>query len=93
MRKLVEGLLGWINNITGKTINVGDADAVTINIGATAKSVTINFGSSNATLNFTGKATKFTGPVEINGDLTVDGKITDKGDLSIGGTETGGGTA
>jgi phage baseplate assembly protein gpV len=68
-------------------------DAVTINIGTTAKSVTINMGSSNATVNITGSAIKFTGPVEITGDLTVDGNIIDKGDLSIGGIESGGGTA
>jgi phage baseplate assembly protein V len=28
LRKLSEGLLGWIHNLYGKTISVGDADAV-----------------------------------------------------------------
>lgn len=92
VRKLVEGLLGWINNVTGKTINVGDADAVTINVGTTAKSVTLNMGSSNATVNITGSAIKFTGPVEVDGDFSVTGK-TSVQDINIGGTETGGGTA
>jgi phage baseplate assembly protein V len=79
LRKLSEGLIGWIHSITGKTINVGDADAVTINIGTTAKSVTLNFGSSKAAVNITGA----TGDVKVNGVSLVN--------HTHGGVMTGGG--
>lgn len=51
MRWLMRGLLGWINNITGKTINIGTmADTVTITI-------------TGQTINIVGNA----GDVVING--------------------------
>jgi phage baseplate assembly protein V len=54
LRLILKGALGWITTMFGRTINVGDTSAVTINIGTTASSVTINMGGSSATVNITG---------------------------------------
>lgn len=62
-RSILKGLLGWIVTLYGKTINIGDVDAVTINVGTTAKSLTLNLGSSSSTVNITGSS----GDVKVNG--------------------------
>lgn len=53
-RMLLQGLLGWLTTLFGKTINVGDGNAVTINVGTAASSVTVNMGGSGAAVNITG---------------------------------------
>lgn len=63
MRLLLKGAQGWIATLFGKTINVGDTNAVTINVGTTASSVAINMGGSSAAVNITGA----TGDVVVNG--------------------------
>lgn len=63
VRACLIGQLGWITSLLGKTIDVGDTNAETINVGTTASSVTINMGSSSATVNITGGS----------GDVTVNG--------------------
>lgn len=61
-RTILQGVGDWIANLFGKTINVGDTNAVTINIGTTAQSITINMGGSAATVNITGGS----GDVKVN---------------------------
>lgn len=63
MRTLSKGSLGWTHDVLGKTINVGNSDAVTINIGTTSSSVTINMGGASATVNINGAS----GDVKVNG--------------------------
>jgi phage baseplate assembly protein V len=63
MRALVSGAIGWVSSFLGKTINVGDTNAVTINCGTTAGSVTINMGGSSATVNIEGAS----GDVKVSG--------------------------
>lgn len=54
LRMLWQGLIGWAQTIFGKTITIGDANLVTCNIGTAATSLTINLGSTEATVNIVG---------------------------------------
>lgn len=63
MRTLWKGRLGWEHDVFGKTINIGDTNAVTINVGTTASAVTINMGGSSATVNINAGS----GDVKVNG--------------------------
>lgn len=81
MRLLCQGLLGWIHNIFGKTINIGDKNAATIMIGTASNSITIDLGSSNAAVNITGGR----GDVMVNGVSLVNHVHSNSGGSGDGG--------
>src|ERR1700676_1552142 len=87
LRLLYEGLTGWIHQISGKTITIGqkaDADAdTTAALALFAKAITVG-ADGTTTITLTATNIKLAGLVEVTKDLTVDGNLLVHGSISGG---------